>query len=122
MPYVTCHVSAKIPDLPALSERAEGRANNSANLNCKFQPVLGHGRLFMRFPSKKEEKSDGKAQPDEHDQNAIFASSWLSGRTPDSIALASSSSRRIWATSGSSPSNFSSSRRWPKKDTEQTSP
>jgi len=51
--------SAKIPDLPALSERAEGRANNSANLNCKLQPVLGHGRLFMRFSGKKEEKSDG---------------------------------------------------------------
>ena len=57
-----CHRSAKIPDLPALSERAEGRANNSANLNCKFQPVLGHGRLFMRFSGKKEEKSDGKGR------------------------------------------------------------
>ncbi|MNS92828.1 hypothetical protein D3C72_1269740 [compost metagenome] len=54
-----CHDKRQNPGPSGSSERAEGRANNSANLNCKLQPVLGHGRLFMRFSGKKEEKSDG---------------------------------------------------------------
>jgi hypothetical protein len=53
-----CHDKRQNPGPSGSSERAEGRANNSANLIFKHQPVLGHGRLFMRFSSKKEEKSD----------------------------------------------------------------
>lgn len=120
-----------------LLQRAEGRANNSG---YERRPILEHSAGSLRRFSPFEKRIDGDSasiarhppkkcnkiallpcnqalsarifRPDGKTcQKAIFASSSPSGRIPDRSALASSSSRLIWATSGSSPSNFNSSRR-----------
>ena len=73
--------------------------------------LIFQGWSFIAFGlALKSRRSEGRTR---------CRSSSDSGRTPASSALASASSRFICATSASSPSNFSSPRRKPKKDTAQ---